>query len=186
MDNWKTAGAAPTEYGIIASNALTVDTGGGDDRALIQNYNSGETEIALDKPFFVMLDLDLGTTGDYFSVRLSYAAGYNSDVTVRAYVNGDVWVRVYGEVTFFYTTSSPYPNIGAGSHKVGVWVGDTSTEILVDGASIESEGVADIREFVTYVTLDMFPNGTTPCNGSVKAVAIYSGITLAQATALTT
>jgi hypothetical protein len=186
MDNWKTAGAAPTEFGIISGNALTVDTGGGDDRALIQNYNSGETEIALDKPFLVMLDLDLGSAGSYYSVRLAYAAGYNSDVTVQAFVNGDLWVRVYGEATFFYTTSTPYPNIGSGSHKVGVWVGDTSTEILVDGSSITSLGVADIREFVTYVIVDMFPNGTTACNGAINKVAVYTGLTLAEAQTLTT
>jgi hypothetical protein len=185
FESWKTAAAAPTEYGIITGNALTVDTGGGDDRAIIQNYNPGETEVALAKPFLVMLDVDLGTTGSYFKIRLAYAGGYNSDVTLQAYVNGDVWVRVYGEASLFYTTSLPYPNVGAGQHKVGVWVGTTSTEVLVDGVSVDSAGVADIRELVPYVVVDMFPDVFVPCNGALNEVAVYQGCTLGEAMALT-
>jgi hypothetical protein len=185
MDNWKTQAAAPTEFGIISGNSFVVDTGGGDTRAIVQNYNAGETDIALALPIFLLLDLDLGTTGDYFRLRVNQGAGYNSDIDLLVYRNGDVYAQVIGEVSGYYETAFPYPNVGSGSHKVGLWISSTETEVIADGSAIDTAASVDHREFARYVVLDLFPDAS-PINGAVNLVAIYSGITLAQATALTT
>jgi hypothetical protein len=184
-DYWKTQAAGPTQFGEIQNNRFVVELDDG--RAIVQNYNSGETRASTNLPYFILLEADAGTVdvGDFVKVNISNSVVFTQCQLVM-YAGGDVDAYAYSDIGGYWEMPrGPYVNIGTGTHKVGLYISTEEITVFADGTEIGSGVVASIDGSITYLVLDIFNVGFNDSDGTVDKVAIYQDITPAEAQALT-
>jgi hypothetical protein len=118
-------------------------------------------------------------------MRFSISDNLSEYSAIVMYSDGQLYAEASG-ASDVYETASPFPNIGSGLHKVALHVESTGVSLIVDGSVIDTYTATGHVGNIAYVSIDFGAGGAVALNGYMDTVAVYSGITLAQATALTT
>lgn len=175
---WQFLAGAPYTPGEIQSNKLVLTSGGADDLA-VDLRGDGEEVLVPDFPYFAMIVGDPGDTSirfDLYDDAIEYVEFYlGAGGVLQAYVggfSGASWAVNPGDVSA----------LGAGTHKVGVYVDADGASLIADGAVIASSpgtlGSTTSMQFCGVIVL-------AGSGQAVDSVAIYAGYSLIGATALT-
>lgn len=180
VSRWRFDSGDGYSPGVINSNRLEPETvADGFSSPILFLYGDGNEGLTTGLPVFVVLK---GKADAGFARLLLYSDG---GTTIEMMIARDEFGTFGGadsESSSFYST--PYAT-DPGEHTIGVFMSDTRVAFIVDGVVVAS----DEQDFSDALPLNFIrvecPFTSTAANTSIDCVAVYSGITLAQAIALT-
>jgi hypothetical protein len=188
LSRWQQDGS--TSPGVITSNRLApVYLTDISDRALIFAFGDASEIFVSAFPYFMLMVANPGTgaTSDE-TVRFLFFSDSASTAEVDLVGGGGFTGGATSEVDSWFS-AAPVA-LGAGTHKVGVFVAADGVTLVADGAVVDSSGVLDMGSVVpvNFLRCDMsgLANAGPFANEGVDLVAMYQGITLEQALVLTT
>jgi hypothetical protein len=135
-------------------------------------------------PYFIMFEGEAvsgtGMTGLTFH-DIFTLGGTGNGGTMQLVHDGTYYFNVYGPDD---GTGPEYSgSIGSGGdHKIGIWVDADSSAFIADGAVLQLNGNVGSQALISQLTPELNGNAS----GNMGRIAVYTSLTLEQATALTT